>query len=184
MKKIIAILGLPGSGKTEAIKYLEKEYGWPNIYLGQITFDRMKKEGLKVNVTNERRIREKIRSELGMGAYAELSLPQIQKTLKKNSIVLIESLYSWEEYKILKEKYGNSFKTITIQASPEIRFQRLKHRSIRPIKTLKDFNSRNYSQIEKINQGGPIALTDYIVINDKDLKELHKELDKIITTIC
>ena len=82
-KNLIAIVGMPGSGKTQATKYLIKKLNCPKVYFGEATFDRLKKEGLKINYTNEKKVREKIRSELGMGAYAILALPKIKKHLKE-----------------------------------------------------------------------------------------------------
>lgn len=183
-KNIIAILGLPGSGKTEVINYLKKKHNWPNVYFGEVTFEALKKEGLSLNNKNERIIRERIRRELGTDTYAKLSIPKVNKALKESNVVLVESLYSWEEYKMFKKKYGNSFQTIAIYSRPETRFKRLQKRKIRPIKTIKEFQKREYSQIENIDQGGPIAVADYSIINDKDLKTLHKKTNKIIKKIC
>jgi len=45
--QFLAIVGLPGSGKTEAVNYLKSKYNWPNIYLGEATFDRLKEAGLE-----------------------------------------------------------------------------------------------------------------------------------------
>ena len=148
-KKIIAIVGMAGSGKSEAIKYLKKEYNWPSVYFGQATFDRMKKEGLKLNYRNERLVREKIRKEMGMGAYALLALPKIKNLLKKNKIVLVESLYSWDEYKIMKKEFANNFILIAIYASPATREKRLYQRQEeRPINSQKEFITRDYTEIE------------------------------------
>jgi hypothetical protein len=41
-----------------------------------------------------------------MGAYATLNIPKFDELLK-NSNVVGDGLYSWTEYKILKEKYGS-----------------------------------------------------------------------------
>ena len=41
-KIILAIVGLPGAGKTEVTEYLIKETNWPKIYFGDVTFDEMK----------------------------------------------------------------------------------------------------------------------------------------------
>jgi len=83
-KKIIAIIGMAGSGKSEVVNYLQKKYGWPKVYIGQATFDRLKKEGLARNYKNEQIVREKTRRELGMGAYALLALPGVAKILKSS----------------------------------------------------------------------------------------------------
>lgn len=180
-KKIYAIVGMCGSGKSEVIKYLEKKYNWPTIYIGEATFSRIKKEKLEINYNNEKKIREKIRKEMGMGAYAKLILPKLKKLLEKNDTVVIESLYSWSEYKILKQKYPKYFKTIAVFASPQIRFKRLTSRKKeRPMKNIKEFIKRDYSEIENIEKGGPIARADHTLINEKNLKNLHKQIDNLI----
>ena len=177
-KQILAVVGMAGSGKSEAIKYLQEKFSWPKIYLGKYTFERMKKEGLETNYKNEKIIREKIRSELGMSAYAKLALPELHELLKKNDNVLIESLYSWEEYKILKEEFGHQFKVMAIHASPSIRFERLLARiDERPMSKHNEFIERDYSEIENTNKGGPIARADYHIVNEEDIKKLNKKID-------
>jgi len=182
-KKIIAVIGMAGSGKTETVEYLIKKYGWPKVYLGQATFDRLKKEGLAVNYKNERIVREKTRKEMGMGAYAKLALPKVAKLLKTAKIVLIESLYSWDEYKIFKKKYGENFLAIAITTPSKIRLARLKTRLVRPIKSAAELTKRDWTEIEGTDKGGPIAAADYTVINDGTQIELHQRIDKIIKNI-
>ena len=170
-----------GSGKTEVVKYLQKKFGWPKVYFGAPTFDRMEKEGLKLNYENERITREKIRKELGAGAYAILATPKINKALKESDVVIIESLYSWDEYKIIRKRFKDNFKTIAVFASPDVRFKRLiKRKKERPIKDLKEFETRDFTEIEKTYKGGPIARADYMIINESSLKIFHKNIDGII----
>jgi dephospho-CoA kinase len=181
-KKIYAIIGMAGSGKTEAVKYLMEKFGWPKIYFGEATFERLEKEGLQLNYENEKMIREKIRQEQGMGAYAKLALPKIEKALETHDTVVIESLYSWDEYKIMKEIYWSAFYTIAIYASPEHRFARLNLRTNeRPMTDIDTFNRRNYTEIEGTDKGGPIAMADYTIINQGSVEELHQKLDEIFS---
>lgn len=183
-KKIIAVIGMCGAGKSEVVDYLQKKLKCPKIYFGDATFDRMKKDGLELNYENERATREKIRSELGMGAYAKLALPKIKKALKNNAIVLAESLYSWDEYKIMKQEFSDSFRVIAVYASPDTRFQRLKQRKKeRPIKNYKEFKTRDYSEIEGTDKGGPIAIADWTIINEGSLNNLHKSINDIINKL-
>jgi dephospho-CoA kinase len=180
-KLILAVVGMCGSGKSEAVKFLIKKLKWPVVYFGSLTFAWMKKRKIPVNYANEKKAREQIRRENGgMGAYAKLSLPKIAALLKNNKGVIVESLYSWSEYKILKEKYGDNFKVIAIQASPAIRFQRLHARKKeRPMKNYAEFKVRDYSEIENIEKGGPIAMADFAIVNEGSLKDLHKKLNAI-----
>lgn len=180
-KTIIAVVGMAGSGKTETIKYLQAKFDWPKIYFGEATFDRMKKDGMEVNYKNEKIAREKIRQEKGMGAYAILALPKIKKALEKNDFLLLESLYSWEEYKIIKKKYSESFLVLAVHSSPETRFRRLlKRKKERPMKNKKEFEERDYSEIEGTDKGGPIARADFVIVNEGTLGDYHKQIDKII----
>jgi dephospho-CoA kinase len=180
-KIILAVVGLLGSGKIETAEYLVKKTGWPKVYFGDATFDEMKKEGLEINEANERKTREEIRKNLGMGAYAILNLPKI-KELFKTSSVIIESLYSWEEYLEMKKEFGDSFKVLAIYTSPEIRIKRMENRPVRPL-TREEAISRDYSQIENLHQAGPIARADFMVVNEGTKEELYKEIDKIISKL-
>lgn len=180
-KIILAVVGLAGSGKTEAIEYLIQKLNWPKIYFGDVTFEEMAREGLEINEANERKTRESIREKLGIGAYAILNLPKIKESYEENS-VLIESLYSWEEYTELKKEFGDSFKVLAICTSPETRISRLMDRPIRPL-TKEELISRDYAQIENLHQAGPIARADWTIINEGEKRDLYLELDKIIEKI-
>lgn len=180
-KKIYAIVGMAGSGKTEVIKYLQDKFDWPKVYFGEATFDRIKKEGWDVNYDTEKIARETIRKELGMGAYAILALPKIKKYLETNEIVLLESLYSWEEYKIIKNEFGSQFRALAVYASPDIRFQRMLKRPERPIKDREEFDRRDWTEIEGTDKGGPIAIADFTIINESTLEAYHQQIDVIIS---
>jgi len=183
-KLLIASIGMAGSGKSELVKYLQAKYNWPKVYFGEATFDRLRADSLEINYANERIAREKIRQELGMSAYAILALPKIENFLKDNDVVILESLYSWDEYKIIKEKYNDSFKTIAIYASPTSRFKRLTKRiNERPIRSYEEFKTRDYSELENLAKGAPIAMADFTIVNETGIKKLHNEIDKIIKKI-
>jgi dephospho-CoA kinase len=184
MKKCLAIVGMCGAGKTEVVNYLMERLSAPKVYFGEATFDRMKEDGLELNYENERATRELIRTELGMGAYALLAVPKIKTLLETNDIVIAESLYSWDEYKIMKEEFGDSFLTVAVFAGPQTRFARLSSRdNERPIKELSEFVKRDYTEIEGTDKGGPIARADYMIINEGSIDDLHQQLGKIISAL-
>ena len=177
MNKIIAVIGMCGSGKSEAVKYFT-EHGYKRVYFGEVVMNEMKRLGLEVNEQNERLTRENLRKEYGMGAMAVKSMPVIEEFIKHNNVV-IESLYSWEEFRILKEKFGEAFKLLTIYTTKGMRYERLSQRKIRPL-TGEESKSRDISEIEKLDKGGPIAYTDYLIINDGTLEEMNSELEKYL----
>ncbi len=180
MSKIVAVVGMPGSGKSEIVRNF-LEAGFQRVYFGDITFNRMKKEGLEISEKNERETREKLREEGGMGVFAKLSIPEIDSLLKKGKVV-VESMYSWEEFLILKERYGDSFRVVAACASPKTRYARLAGRKIRPLNA-EDAKSRDYTQLENLHTGGPIAIADFTVVNEGSMEELDRKVKAFIETL-
>ena len=172
---LIAIVGMCGSGKSIASEYFEK-MGYKKIYLGGITMDKLKEENLEVNPENEKMMREKLRKDYGMGAYALLSIPKIEELIKTDNVVL-DGLYSWDELKILKEKYPE-IKVISIVVDKNIRYERLTTRDIRPL-TNQEAEKRDISEIENVAKGGPIAFADYYILNNGDMEIYNSELERI-----
>ncbi len=174
---VLAIVGLAGSGKTTVVEYLEKK-GWQRIYLGKETFEELKRRGLEVNEKNERMVREDIRKKEGMDAYAKRCLPRIKTALQQGNVV-VESMYSWEEYLLLKGEFGGNMHVAAVFAGTGLRQKRLAERKYRGL-TAEELESRDRAQIEKLNIAGPIAKADYTIINTGTIKELYAQVDKII----
>jgi dephospho-CoA kinase len=185
---IICIVGMAGSGKSIVSDEIVKR-GFSYLRFGQITLDKIKKQGLEVNEVNEKAMREGFRKEHGMGAFAILNIPKIDELIQKSNVV-VDGLYSWSEYKILKEKYGDIMKVVAVYAPPELRYSRLEIRNaenddkkrFRPF-TKEEAKSRDYSEIENIEKGGPIAMADFTIVNTDTAEKLREEVIKIISII-
>jgi dephospho-CoA kinase len=179
--RIVSIVGMAGAGKSEAAQVFEKK-GFIRIRFGEITDQEIKKRRLELNEKNERSVRELLRKEHGMAAYAELNLPMIDIAVKQGQNVVIDGLYSWEEYVFLKSYYRDNLYLLAVWASPETRYARLTGRRDRPL-TLKEAVSRDRAEIEKVNKGGPIAMADFTIINESSLDYLRKEAERIIVRL-
>ncbi len=175
MGKIVAIVGMCGSGKSIASKYFE-DLGYKNVYFGGVTMGKLKEAGLEVTPENEKMMREKLRRELGMGAYAKVLLPRILE-LSKDYDVVLDGLYSWSELKILEEEFD--MRTIAIVCDKNLRYDRLSKRDIRPFNN-EEAKKRDITEIENIEKAGPIAYADYFIYNNGSMEEYYKRLDEII----
>ena len=177
---IIAVVGMPGSGKTFVSKLLEKK-GFARIRFGDITDEELKKRSMELTEENERFIRESLRAEYGMDAYAKLSFEKVKKILKKSKNIAIDGLYSLEEFLYLRKKFPELI-MLAVIASPEIRHERLMNDKKRPL-TLEECVFRDISMLENLKLGGPISLADYAVINEGDMKDLEKNINNLIKKI-
>jgi dephospho-CoA kinase len=175
--KVVAIVGMTGAGKSEVARVFE-EHGFKKVRFGDITDAELKNKRLEPKEENERYIRQQLRKKHGMAAYAKLNLPRIDSSLKSSNVV-VDGLYSWEEYILLKEYYGGRFTTVAVWASPATRHERLAHRVERPL-TLEEAADRDKSEIENINKGGPIAMADFTIVNEASLEELAKETERVL----
>lgn len=178
MGKIIAIVGMCGSGKSIASEYLEN-IGYKKVYFGGVTMDKLKEEGLEITPENESMMRQRLRKELGMGAYAIVLLPKI-KELSKNNNVVLDGLYSWDELEILEKEF--KLTSIAIVADKKVRYDRL---SVRPHRsyTKEEAKTRDISEIETAAKGGPIAYADYFILNNGTIEEFHERLEEILKNI-
>lgn len=175
---ILAFVGMPGAGKTEATLYLQQK-SIPFVRFGEITDEGVKGLGLPLTQENERMYREKIRKELGMGAYAIKAKPRIEQLLKENDVIAIDGLYSWEEYTLLKEEFPGLI-LVHIFAEPTIRYQRLSTRPVRPL-SFEESRSRDVAELEKLNKGGPIAIADSLIENNgNNIEELYYKIDNLL----
>jgi dephospho-CoA kinase len=178
--KVVAIVGMAGAGKSEVAKVFE-EHGFKKVRFGDITDEELKKRGLEISEENERFIRQQLRKDHGMAAYAQLNLPTVDNILESSNVV-VDGLYSWEEYILLREYYGEQFTVVAIWSSPATRHGRLAHRAERPL-TTEEADSRDKSEIENINKGGPIAMADYTIVNEASLEELEKETERVLSDL-
>lgn len=184
MKKqniIVAVVGLCGAGKSEATQIFIKN-GYERVYFGDATFEELKRQNLPVTPENERKIREELRAKGDMAIYAKLSERKIRDYFEAGKNVVIESMYSWSEYKYIKEIYGDNFKVLAIVVDKDKRVERLKIRPYRPLNA-EEVLKRDYTEIENIEKGGPIAIADHFIINNGELKDLDRDIQRYIDSL-
>lgn len=178
--KIIAFVGLAGSGKSTAVEHLT-EKGYPKVYFGGIIYEAMKEAGLTPgDWLVENTFRKEIREREGKDFIVKRVIKQLRDLMDAGQHRLIaDGLYSWTEYKALKHEFPGELSVIAVVTPRHLRHSRLANRPDRPI-TAKEADERDWHEIEDIEKGGPIAIADHFLINDKDLDSMYKQLDEIL----
>ena len=178
MNKAVAVVGMCGSGKSVLCSYFT-DMGWSSVYFGGVAVSQLKKNGITVNEANERNVREQLRRDLGMGAFAIILKDEILDKLSRGNVVL-DGLYSWSEYVILKELLGDDLIVLAVVTNSGIRKERLATRSVRPL-TAEMVDSRDVAEIENSEKGGPIAKADYYVLNNGTEQELKQQFNEFMS---
>jgi len=180
-KTIIALVGMPGSGKGTCTDYLEATNGWPVVHFGNMVYEEVQRRGLS-NVEDEIFVREDMRAQEGPAVLAKHVARKVEQLFSENhNVVVLDGLYSWTEYKYLSEKFGDSLVVIAVAAPKKVRWQRVLNRkdSHRQY-TMEQLVTRELAEIENLEKGGPIAYADYTLTNNEDQSTLLTHLNNVL----
>jgi dephospho-CoA kinase len=123
--KIIAFVGMPASGKSEAAR-IAAEMGIPVIIMGDVIRREVLRRGLEPNDSNTGMVATELRKCEGMDAVAIRCVSQIRKT--GSELVVVDGVRGIAEVECFRREFGEGFVLISIYAPIEIRFSRVQKR--------------------------------------------------------
>jgi dephospho-CoA kinase len=180
--KIIALVGLTGSGKSTAVDYLT-EKGYPKVYFGGIVLDEVRRRGLELTQENEQPVREELREKEGKDFIVKRAITQIRGLMDAGQHrIVADGIYSWTEYKVMKHEFPGELTVVAIVTPKHLRKNRMAVRPHRPL-TSTEVDQRDWAEIENIEKGGPIAIADYFVTNNGELDHFYQQIDDVLTHI-
>lgn len=175
-KIILALVGLPGSGKTEAANYF-KSKGLPVISFGQMINEYISKNNLPHTIATHKKITTEIRKKYGKEALAVLNEKKISQSLKKKNIVIIEGMRSFEEYFYLKKKFSTAkIVILALYADKELRWHRIGRRRGR--NELRG-EKRDFHELINLNMAPTIAFCDFLIKNNFSKEEFYDKLEEV-----
>lgn len=181
--KILAFVGLAGAGKSTAVEHFT-EKGYPKVYFGGVIYEAMETAGIERTAESEQAFRENYRVENGKDAVAKKIIEQIENLANAGQHrIIADGLYSWSEYKALKQAFHGNVIVVAVVAPRHLRYNRLKNRPERPY-TEEESYQRDITQIENIEQGGPIAIADHYIINTGSFDTFNEQLDTLTAELA
>ena len=173
MGRVLAVCGLPGSGKGEFASVMERN-GIPILSMG----DMVRAEVSRLNIEESPgifgEIAAQLRAEFGDDVLAKRLCDAVDKLLDTNEIILIEGLRGTAEFDLFNSRWGDNFSTIAITASRETRFERTQIRGRSEDGDISAFEIR-----EKRETGWGLDIliekADLTLSNESNLEDFHNK---------
>ncbi len=124
--KLIAFVGMPASGKSEAAA-IARKLGIPVVNMGDVVREETARRGLAPTDENIGGTGTSLRKVEGMDVIAKRCVPKIR--LIKTPVVVVDGTRNINEIEYFKKQFGNEFRLIAINTPFEIRFERVRKRA-------------------------------------------------------
>ena len=182
--KIVAIVGMSGSGKSVAVDHLTDK-GYPKVYFGGMIYKEMEKRGIirTEDGESEKKFREEIRATEGKDWVVRQVIEETKDLVAAGQKrIVLDGVYSWTEYKILKHEFPKNLTFIAVVVDKKLRYERVAHRPGRAFNATA-IRERDRSEIENLEKGGPIAAANYYILNNGTIENMTKRIDEILREI-
>ena len=183
-EKILAVVGMSGSGKSVVVDYLTKK-GYPKVYFGGMIYKEMEKRGIErtEDGESEKKFREEIREKEGKDWVVRQVIAETHDLINAGQKrVVLDGVYSWTEYVALKREFPKCLTFIAVVVDKHLRYERVAKRPGRAFDG-KAIRERDRSEIENLEKGGPIAAADYYILNNGSIEDAERALDQILKEI-
>ena len=181
--KILAVVGMSGSGKSVAVDYLT-DLGVPKVYFGGMILKEMERRGIERTAESEKNFREQIRREEGNDWVVRQVIEETNNLINAGQKrIVLDGVYSYTEYKILKKEFPGELTFLAVVVPKKLRYKRVGERKVRPFDR-EEIIERDRSEIENLEKGGPIAAADYYVLNDGSIDEMKQDIDEVLKEVA
>jgi len=176
---VIGIVGLPGSGKSEAAA-VAREADVPVVTMGDVIRQACRDRGLDP-ATHHGEMARTLREENGPDAIAQESLPLIEANLEDSETVVVDGIRSDVEVERFVEAFGDAFVLVKVAAPDEARAERLDLRgrdagADEGGESLEDRDERELG----FGMGDAMAMADRTVRNDGTLAEFQDAIRALL----
>ena len=174
--RVIGVVGLPGSGKSEAAAVAD-DLGIPVVTMGDVIRQACRDRGLDP-ASHHGEVARALRNEGGPAAIADRSIPMIEDALRAYDTVLVDGIRSDAEVDRFEEAFGDDFVLVRVEAPFEVRAERLdaRGRDDPGAESLADRDERELG----FGMGEAMERADVTVENTDSLEAFHGRVRELL----
>jgi len=178
--RIIAFVGMPASGKSEAARVAQRR-GIPVIVMGDAVREEAERRGLDPSDVNIGGLADQLRAAEGMDAIAKRCVPAIRKLYGTADTVVIDGIRGLIEVDRFRCEFGGDFMLIAIDTPIDTRLKRISGRrrsdAITSMESLKarDEREMRWGIVEAI------ASADHVIRNAGALRRFRGKVNSLLS---
>ncbi|MFB6121726.1 MAG: AAA family ATPase [Halobacteriaceae archaeon] len=180
--QVIGIVGLPGSGKSEAAA-VARDLDVPVVTMGDVIRAACRERDLDPD-THHGEVAQALRAEGGPAAIAERSLPVIEEALAESDAdtVLVDGIRSDVEVERFEAAFGDDFRLVSIEAPFETRKRRVTERGRDASAADGGESLRERDERERgFGMDAAMADADVVIDNTGSLEAFHDRVRTVLT---
>lgn len=175
--KIIAFVGMPASGKSEASSVV-RDMGIAYINMGDVIREEVKRRGLEPTDSNTGGVATDLRKKEGMESIAKRCVPKIRDA--STDLLVVDGIRGIAEVEFFKEEFGNDFTLVSIYAPIELRFERIRSRGRSDdMSNLDDLRTREERELGW-GMGKAIDVADIVIENIGNLDKFKTKIRELM----
>lgn len=178
--KVIGVTGMPGSGKSEAMK-VATDRGYPVVRMGDLIWEEVDRQGLPRDSSNVGKVANAMRESEGQDVWALRTVERVHTF--DSDIVLIDGVRSNHEVEVFRREMGDEFVLVAIHTDARHRYDRLTTRARDDDPQGADADTGHKARDEREMAWGiarTIALADEMIVNDTTLVVFRERVAELL----
>lgn len=175
--KVIAFVGMPGAGKSEA-SGVARELGMPVVIMGDVLREEVNRRGLEPTDENIGSVANSLRKEEGMDAIAKRCIPKIEAL--RSRIVVVDGIRGIAEVETFMKAFGEQFTLVKIDAPFELRLERLRRRMRSDDAGTPEWLKQRDERELSWGMGKAIDVASLSVVNLEPIEKFRSEIRSIL----
>ncbi len=189
--KVLGFTGFFGAGKGTAIQFIHELTGAEVFSTSEEVAEECSRRGLDASRPNKYVVANEVRARFGPGEFSRRIVEKIRRLPEGTRLALVDALRTAGEVQVLRDAFTKDFALVSVQAPPQVRYERVSSRardrgdvlSYENFLESEEQENRPSAQPFEQNLGEVAELADYSIVNDGSLEELKAKVSDFVKKI-